>query len=63
MILPNSTKLVSSVAVKAFFVSVNAILNLWAPGAFTLDDPVALSNKLVSSSGVVKDSATLNPIR
>ena len=53
----------SSVEVIAFFTSVNAILNLWAPGAFTLDDPVALSNKLVSSSGVVKDSATLNPIR
>ena len=56
-----SKKLLSSVAVNVFLANANAILNLWAPGAFTFDVPVALSFKLVSSFEVVNDSVTLKP--
>ena len=59
--LNNSTKFASSTAVNVFFVSVNWILNLWAPGAFKFDVPVALSFKVVSSFGVVNDSVTNKP--
>jgi len=47
--------------VRVFFVSVNAILNLWAPGAFWFDVPCALSFRLPSSFGVTKDSVTNRP--
>ena len=62
-ILPLSTlniskKLESSVDDKVFFVNVNWILNLWAPGAFTFELPVALSFKEESSFGVTNDSVT-----
>ena len=48
-------------AVKLFFASVNAILNLCAPGAFTFDVPCALSFNDVSPSGVTKLSVVVNP--
>ena len=50
--LNNSIKFSSSVAVNDFLASVNAILNLWAPGALTLDEPVALSFNDESSLAV-----------
>ena len=53
----------SAVDVSDNFVSVNVILNLWAPEAFSFDDPVALSNKLVSSVDVVKVSLIVKPTR
>ena len=56
-----STKFSSSVAVKVFFASVNAILNLCAPGAFMFDVPCALSFNDVSPSGVTKLSVVVNP--
>ena len=43
--LNNSKKLESSVDDKVFFVNVKSILNLWAPGAFAFELPVALSFK------------------
>ena len=46
-------KFSSSVADKVFFDNVNAILNLWAPGALTFDEPVALSFSEESSLGVI----------
>ena len=48
-------------AVNTFFESVNAILNLCAPGAFIFDVPWALSFNELSSSGVVKLSVVVNP--
>ena len=52
----------SSVADNVFLANDKAILNLWAPGAFTFEVPAALSFKVVSSFGVTKDSVTLKPI-
>ena len=42
--------------VNASFARVKSILNLWAPVAFSFDEPVALSNKDESSVDVIKDS-------
>ena len=56
-------KLASAVDVKDNLASVSVILNLWAPVAFAFDEPVALSNRDVSSVEVTKVSATVNPIR
>ena len=61
--LNNSTKLASAVDVKDNLVRVSVILNLWAPEAFSFDEPVALSNKLVSSVDVVKVSLIVKPTR
>ena len=58
-----SIKLPSAVDVKDNLASVSVILNLWAPVAFAFDEPVALSNRDVSSVEVTKVSATVNPIR
>ena len=44
----------SSVDDKDNLASVSVILNLWAPVAFAFDEPVALSNKDVSSVEVTK---------
>ena len=46
----------------AFLTNVKSIFNLLAPGAFSLEEPVALSSKLVSSDEVISDSATWRPI-
>ena len=59
--LNNSTKFESSVAPIDFLVNVKSILNLWAPGAFVFETPWALSFKVVSCVGVIKDSVTNNP--
>jgi len=59
--LNNSTKFSSSVALVVFFASVKAILNLCAPGAFTFDEPVALSFIVLSSDGVTKLSVIVKP--
>ena len=56
-----STKLASAVDVNDNLASVNVILNLWAPVAFTFDEPVALSNRVVSSVDVIKDYVTVKP--
>ena len=60
-VLNNSTKFSSSVSVASFLINVNAVLNLWAPGAFTFDEPAALSFNELSSDGVTKLSVTLKP--
>ena len=39
------------------------IVSLSAPGAFSFDEPAALSNNVVSASGVIKVSATVRPTR
>ena len=59
--LNNSKKLESSVDDKVFFANVKSILNLWAPGALTLELPVALSFKDESSFGVTNDSVIVKP--
>ena len=59
--LNNSIKFESSVLVKVFLASVKSILNLWAPGAFWLEAPAALSFRDKSSFGVTKDSVTARP--
>ena len=51
----------SSVDVNDSLASVNVILNLWAPVAFTFVEPVALSSKDVSSVEVTKVSVTDRP--
>ena len=56
-----SIKLPSAVDVNDNLASVNVILNLWAPVAFAFDEPVALSNRLVSSVDVIKFSVTVKP--
>ena len=60
-ILINSTKFVSLVSVSDNLANVNVIFNLCAPAAFSFDVPVALSNKVPSSSGVTKSSVIVNP--
>ena len=55
-------KFESSAEPIANFFNVKTILNLWAPGAFWLDEPWALSFKLKSSFEVAKVSATSKPI-
>ena len=55
-------KLASAVDVKDSFAKVKSILNLWAPVAFSLDEPWALSSKDVSSVDVTKVSVIVNPI-
>ena len=57
-----SIKFESSVDDKVFFASAKVILNLWAPGAFTFEEPWALSLRELSSPGVVKASVTDKPI-
>ena len=47
--------------VNASFERVKSILNLWAPVAFAFEEPVALSNKLVSSVEVTKVSVIVSP--
>ena len=61
--LINSTKLESAVEDKSNFASVKSILNLWAPVAFAFDEPVALSNKVVSSVEVINVSEIVKPTR
>ena len=56
-------KLASAVESGANFAKVKSILNLWAPVAFSFDDPWALSNKLVSSVDVTKVSVIVSPTR
>ena len=58
----SSTKLESAVEDKDNFAKVKSILNLWAPAAFSFDEPVALSNKLESSVDVTKVSVIVRPI-
>ena len=55
-------KLVESVAVKDFFARVKVILSLFAPGAFSFVEPIALSNRDVSVVESTKVSATSRPI-
>ena len=62
-ILINSTKLASAVDDKESFAKVKSILNLWAPVAFAFDEPVALSNKVVSSVEVTNVSVIVSPTR
>ena len=58
-----SIKLPSAVDVKDNLASVSVILNLWAPVAFAFDEPVALSNKVVSSVEVINVSVIVKPTR
>ena len=62
-ILNISIKLESSVESSPTFARVKVIFSLWAPVAFTFDEPVALSNKDVSSVEVIKLSLIVNPTR
>ena len=62
-ILASSTKLESAVEVSDNFAKVKSILNLWAPAAFSFDEPVALSSKDVSSVDVTNVSETVKPTR
>ena len=55
-------KFESSVELNVFFESAKVIFNLWAPGAFTFEEPWALSLRELSSPGVVKASVTDKPI-
>ena len=57
-----SKKFESSVDDKVFLASANDILNLWAPGADSLDEPVALSFNELSSDGDTKLSVIVKPI-
>ena len=50
------------VAESANFAKVRVIFNLWAPGAFSFEEPAALSFKVLSSLGVLRVSVTLSPI-
>ena len=61
-ILAISKNVASSVDAIVFFASVSCILNLWAPGADSLDEPVALSFNELSSVGVTKLSVIVKPI-
>ena len=61
--LDNSMKLsMSWVPEVAFATNVNAIFKRLAPGAFSFDEPEALSNKLVSSVEDIALSVIVNPI-
>ena len=55
-------KFLSSVESVAIDIRVRVNFSRCAPLAAKLDDPVALSNRDVSSSGVIIDSSTLSPI-
>ena len=57
----SSTKLESAVEDKDSFAKVKSILNLWAPVAFSFEEPWALSNKLESSVEVTKLSVIVKP--
>ena len=57
-----SIKFESSVELKVFLASAKVIFNLWAPGAFTFEEPWALSFNELSSPGVVNASVTDKPI-
>ena len=59
----NSTKLPSAVDPLASLARDKLILSLWAPFAAKLLEPVALSNNVVSDSGVTNVSVTVNPTR
>ena len=59
----NSTKLLSSVESIGNLESFNSTFNLWAPLAAKLFEPVALSVRLESVSGVAKLSVTVKPTR
>ena len=61
-ILTNSTKLASAVDDNESFAKVKSILNLWAPVAFSFEEPWALSSKLESSVEVTKVSDIVRPI-
>ena len=63
LILASSINDVSSFVERDFLESVRLILNLCAPGAFTLDVPWALSKRLGSSSGEIIFSDISKPIR
>ena len=54
-------KLESAVEFKESFARVKVTFNLWAPFAFSLLLPVALSNKVVSDSGVTNVSEIVKP--
>ena len=61
--LDNSMKLsMSWVPVNSLVTNVNSIFKRLAPGAFSFEEPEALSSKLSSSVDDIADSVTCNPI-
>ena len=61
LILNSSTKFWSAVEPNVNLESVKVMFNLWAPFAFSFDEPVALSKSEVSDSGVIKFSVIVKP--